>query len=331
MRCGAIVALGCGACVADRRALGAAARVLADVVESSYVLVLGEELGRALEAQHLRAPGRARVACMCSGHAAARGALAPARDARARVLHRPRRRRTSPRLVVTFFMAAAAFGAAPTSPPSCRWRESSRAATWRESGLLAVPAPPVCHVDAQGGRDASHGRVSDGRRHRGARARRRATSERAAEAATPRRDPRPRQPGGDLHLHILLPRARSRARADPSTRRLPRRGHRGAIRRGVGGGVPGGTPEPRAPRARALSARPAQRRAHTGALGAQACEEHPSCLAFTYVTAEGACWLKGEGYLAKDSPNAISGAVRAPLPNDTAPASREGRGFSGRP
>ncbi len=44
-----------------------------------------------------------------------------------------------------------------------------------------------------------------------------------------------------------------------------------------------------------------------------ACEEHPRCLAFTYVKTEKACWLKGEGYSAKSNPNTISGSINETL------------------
>ena len=44
-----------------------------------------------------------------------------------------------------------------------------------------------------------------------------------------------------------------------------------------------------------------------------ACEEHPRCLAFTYVKTESACWLKGEGFETRSNPNAVSGAVNATL------------------
>ena len=43
------------------------------------------------------------------------------------------------------------------------------------------------------------------------------------------------------------------------------------------------------------------------------CEEHESCLAYTYVKSEHVCWLKGEGYTAKSNPNTVSGAINATL------------------
>ena len=43
------------------------------------------------------------------------------------------------------------------------------------------------------------------------------------------------------------------------------------------------------------------------------CEEHPRCLAFTWVKGERACWLKGEGYSVHSNPNAVSGSVNATL------------------
>ncbi|KAL1530473.1 hypothetical protein AB1Y20_001375 [Prymnesium parvum] len=43
------------------------------------------------------------------------------------------------------------------------------------------------------------------------------------------------------------------------------------------------------------------------------CEKHPICLAFTYVKSEEACWLKGEGYVAKSNPNTVSGQINATL------------------
>ena len=44
-----------------------------------------------------------------------------------------------------------------------------------------------------------------------------------------------------------------------------------------------------------------------------ACEEHPRCLAFTYVKTDKACWLKGQGYSAKSNPNTISGSINETL------------------
>lgn len=43
------------------------------------------------------------------------------------------------------------------------------------------------------------------------------------------------------------------------------------------------------------------------------CERHPRCLAYTYVVAEKACWLKGMGYSAKPNTNTISGGINATL------------------
>ena len=43
------------------------------------------------------------------------------------------------------------------------------------------------------------------------------------------------------------------------------------------------------------------------------CEDHDSCLAYTYVKSEHVCWLKGEGWTAKSNPNTISGAINATL------------------
>ena len=43
------------------------------------------------------------------------------------------------------------------------------------------------------------------------------------------------------------------------------------------------------------------------------CEEHDSCLAYTYVKSEQVCWLKGEGYSTKSNPNTISGAINSTL------------------
>ena len=43
------------------------------------------------------------------------------------------------------------------------------------------------------------------------------------------------------------------------------------------------------------------------------CEEHPRCLAFTYVKTDKACWLKGQGYSAKSNPNTISGSINETL------------------
>jgi hypothetical protein len=51
----------------------------------------------------------------------------------------------------------------------------------------------------------------------------------------------------------------------------------------------------------------------TAAACRTACEEHPRCLAFTYVKTDKACWLKGEGYSAKSNPNTISGGLNASL------------------
>jgi hypothetical protein len=44
-----------------------------------------------------------------------------------------------------------------------------------------------------------------------------------------------------------------------------------------------------------------------------ACEEHPRCFAFTFVKAESACWLKGEGYATRSNPRTISGSINASL------------------
>ena len=46
----------------------------------------------------------------------------------------------------------------------------------------------------------------------------------------------------------------------------------------------------------------------------QRCEEHESCLAYTYVKSEHVCWLKGEGYTSKPNPNTVSGATLTPTP-----------------
>lgn len=43
------------------------------------------------------------------------------------------------------------------------------------------------------------------------------------------------------------------------------------------------------------------------------CEEHDSCLAYTFVKSEQVCWLKGEGYSTKSNPNTMSGAINATL------------------
>ena len=43
------------------------------------------------------------------------------------------------------------------------------------------------------------------------------------------------------------------------------------------------------------------------------CEQHPRCLAFTWVKGERACWLKGEGYSVHQNPNAVSGSVNSSL------------------
>merc|ERR1719345_437192 len=45
----------------------------------------------------------------------------------------------------------------------------------------------------------------------------------------------------------------------------------------------------------------------------QRCEEHESCLAYTYVKSEHVCWLKGEGYTSKPNPNTVSGAINSTL------------------
>ena len=45
----------------------------------------------------------------------------------------------------------------------------------------------------------------------------------------------------------------------------------------------------------------------------RACEDHPSCLAFTFVKSEQVCWLKGEGYISRSNPNTVSGAINATL------------------
>ena len=47
----------------------------------------------------------------------------------------------------------------------------------------------------------------------------------------------------------------------------------------------------------------------------QRCEEHESCLAYTYVKSEHVCWLKGEGYTSKPNPNTVSGANPYPNPD----------------
>ena len=44
-----------------------------------------------------------------------------------------------------------------------------------------------------------------------------------------------------------------------------------------------------------------------------ACEAHPRCLAFTFVQADHACWLKGPGYQRSTNPNTVSGAINATL------------------
>ena len=43
------------------------------------------------------------------------------------------------------------------------------------------------------------------------------------------------------------------------------------------------------------------------------CEEHESCLAYTYVKSEHVCWLKGEGYTSKPNSNTVSGAINSTL------------------
>ena len=43
------------------------------------------------------------------------------------------------------------------------------------------------------------------------------------------------------------------------------------------------------------------------------CEEHESCLAYTYVKSEHVCWLKGEGYTTKPNSNTVSGAINSTL------------------
>ena len=53
------------------------------------------------------------------------------------------------------------------------------------------------------------------------------------------------------------------------------------------------------------------------------CEEHPKCLAFTFVKTEKACWLKGAGFTAKKNPNTVSGSVNITL------AAQRRRAFNG--
>ena len=57
------------------------------------------------------------------------------------------------------------------------------------------------------------------------------------------------------------------------------------------------------------------------------CEEHPRCLAFTYVTTDKACWLKGDGFSAETNPNAISGAMNTTLVAKRRAARRDGEYF----
>ena len=59
----------------------------------------------------------------------------------------------------------------------------------------------------------------------------------------------------------------------------------------------------------------------------QRCEEHESCLAYTYVKSEHVCWLKGEGYTAKPNPNTVSGAINSTLAEIR--RSSTGRGTNG--
>ena len=47
-----------------------------------------------------------------------------------------------------------------------------------------------------------------------------------------------------------------------------------------------------------------------------ACEQHPRCMAFTYVKAEHACWLKGAGFKSHENPNTVSGVINSTLADE---------------